>query len=113
MKILLAIGEGIEADAKDVAKFFDTLGEDVKNVFSPRGMLALAMLAAPVGEVIGATASVVAAGGLNIPLDVADAQLLVNLWPDLKAAINTLAVKPALTQPVAGKLAAPAIPGAL
>ena len=107
MNVTLAIGEGIEADARDVAKFFETLGEDAKAVFTPRGILALAMLAAPVGEVIGTTAGAVAAGGLNIALDVADAQLLVNLWPDLKAAINTLAVKPAPTAPTASTPAPP------
>lgn len=108
MNVILAIGDGIEADAKDVAKFFETLGQDVRNVFTPRGLLALAMLAAPVAEAIAVTGAAAAQDGLNIPLDVESAELLVDLWPDLKASMNTLAVKPAQTKPPVVTAALPA-----
>lgn len=106
MKIILAIGKGIEAEAADVAKFLETLAADARNIFTPRGLLALAMLATPVAEAVAVTGAAAAEDGLNIPLDAESAQLLIALWPELKASIDTLAVKPAPTPPPAPALAA-------
>ena len=61
MKIILAIGKGIEAEAADVAKFLETLAADARNIFTPRGLLALAMLATPVAEAVAVTGAAAAA----------------------------------------------------
>lgn len=93
--ILLPIGKGIVADAKDVETFFEKLGSDVKAAVSPQGLLALAVLAGVVMPVITEGAVAVSADGLNFTADVTEAELLIKLAPALKTYFSTLALQSA------------------
>ena len=94
MNIILAIGAGIEADAGDVAQFFEHVAADAKAVVSPQGLLGLAILAGVVLPAIESGASAAAADGLNFTADASTAALLVKLGPALKAYFLSLAVQP-------------------
>ena len=92
--VLLAIGEGIEVAAKDALDFFEQIGKDVVVVMSPRALIALSLLAVPVGEAVATSAAAAAQDGLNIPLDAEAAQLIVQLWPDFMNYVRALSIQP-------------------
>lgn len=92
--VLVAIGDGVEVGAQDFLKFVDQLKLEAQAMVSPRALLALAVLAVPLSQAILDATAAAAQDGLNIPLDVETAELLIQLWPDLKAYFNTLAVQP-------------------
>jgi hypothetical protein len=93
--VFVEIGDGIEVAADDFLKFCDDLKLEAEAIVSPQAMIALAVLAVPVGEVVTDVTGAVAAGGLNIPLDVETAELLVQTWPALIAYLKTLKIQPA------------------
>jgi len=92
--VFLAIGEGIEADAKDVADFFDRLGKTAELIVSPKALIALSILAVPLGKAVADGIAAAAQDGLNIPLDAATAQLMIACWPDVLAYFKTLDIQP-------------------
>ena len=95
MNVLIKIGEqAVEVAAKDFLTFVDDLKLEAQAIVSPRALLALAVLAVPLGTVIADATAAAAQDGLNIPLDVETAELLIQLWPQLKAYLNTLAIQP-------------------
>jgi len=95
MNVLVEIGAGVEVAAKDFLKFCDDLKLEAQAVMSPQAMLALAVLAVPVGQAVTEISGAVAAEGLNIPLDVESAELLVQTWPLFLNYLKTLKVQPA------------------
>jgi len=92
--VLLAIGDGVEVAAKDALTFFADLGKDVAVVVSPRALIALSLLAVPVGEAIVTSGTAAAQDGLNFALDAEAAQLIVQLWPDFVAYARSLSIQP-------------------
>jgi hypothetical protein len=97
--ILVQIGEGIEVAAQDFVKFCDDLKLEAEAVVSPRALIALALLAVPLGKAVASSVAAASQDGINIPLDVQSAQLIVQLWPDLQAYLKTLAIQPIKSQP--------------
>jgi hypothetical protein len=93
--IFVRIGEGVEVGAQDFVKFCDDLKLEAEAVVSPRALIALALLAVPVGKAVASSVAAAAQDGLNIPLDIESAQLIVQLWPDLQVYLKTLAIQPA------------------
>ncbi|HUA97549.1 MAG TPA: hypothetical protein VMA34_04430 [Terracidiphilus sp.] len=88
--LLLSIEKGIVVGAEDALKWLT--GTDKKLHTAPAVIAALATLVdivdQPLADVAGA-----AANPLNIPLDIATAEALVAVWPEVKAFLTTLGVK--------------------
>ena len=93
--IFVQIGEGVEVGAQDFVKFCEDLKLEAEAIVSPRALIALAILAVPLGQAVASSVAAAAQDGLNIPLDVQSAQLIVQLWPDLQAYLKSLAIQPA------------------
>lgn len=100
--VFVEIGEGVTIAAEDVLTFIDKLGTDAAAIVSPRALLGLAVLLSAAEPVIVDTTEAAAAGGLNIPLDITTAGLLIKLWPQIKAYATTLAIQP-VSQPAKAK----------
>lgn len=93
--LFVKIGDGFEVSAKDAVDFFDKLGADAKAVATPRALIALSILGAAMGKAAISATAAAATEGLNIPLDLETTQLIVELLPDFRAYLKTLAIQPA------------------
>ena len=101
MKVFVEIGEGVEVAAKDVVKFFDSLAADAEALVSPQALLALAVLVTSLAPVVTDATLAAAQDGLNVPLDMETAALLIQTWPKFSAWVNTLKIRPAKPAPIA------------
>jgi len=92
--IWVEIGEGIEVGADDFLKFCNDLKLEAQAIVSPQALIALAVLAVPVGQAVADGVAAAAQDGLNIPLDIETAQLIIQTWPALLAYLRTLKIQP-------------------
>lgn len=94
INIFVKIGEGVEVAADDFVKFCEDVKLEGQAILSPRAMIALAILIGAAIPVATDVAAAIAQDGLNVPLDMETASLLIALMPDLKAYANTLTIQP-------------------
>jgi hypothetical protein len=81
----------VEMDVEEILHRIEAFN---KALVSPRALMALAILAVPLGQAIESCILAGAQEGLNIPLDITSAELLVKCWPELKAYLESLAIQP-------------------
>ena len=93
--IFVEIGEGVEVGAKDFVDFLDKVKATGEQAVTPRALIALAVLGGNVGKAVVSSLGAAAVDGMNIPLDMESAQLIVQCWPSLLAYLQTLAIQPA------------------
>jgi hypothetical protein len=99
INLFVDIGEGVEVGAKDLADFFDEVKAVAEAAVSPQALIAMAILAESIGQVVADATAAAASDGLNIPLDAETVQLIIQTWPEFKAYIQTLAIRPAAPKP--------------
>lgn len=97
--IFIEIGDGVEVSAKDLAQFFARVGRGAEALVSPQALLGFAVLLSAVGPVVVDATAAAAQDGLNIPLDIETAELIIQTWPALKIWANTMPIKAAKGKP--------------
>ena len=90
--IIVNIGKKIEVDAEKLLLFIEKMGQTAEKVVTPQALIALAVLAVPVGEAVAVSLAAASQDGLNIVLDEEAARLIVSLWPALQIYLKTLAI---------------------